>query len=89
MLTEGTLAETRILSRRGVGIEVIARGLEIARSTMRHWLREEAVREMSADGPGWRRLCASRTGPRRAPSSNAHGCRTQMHGTSSRSPPAR
>ena len=52
MLSEEGITEIRILSRQGKSIRGIAKELRISRSTVRKYLRGEAVEVVPRNGPG-------------------------------------
>jgi transposase len=52
MLTEESIMEIKIMSRRGMSVRAIARELGISRNTVRKYLRGEAVSEPTRRGPG-------------------------------------
>jgi transposase len=52
MLTEESIMEIKIMSRRGMSVRAIAGELGISRNTVRKYLRGEAVQEPTGRGPG-------------------------------------
>ena len=52
MLKKEAIVEIKILSRRGLSVRAIAKELGISRTTVRKYLRGEAVKKPGERGPG-------------------------------------